>query len=68
MSKYQIWPGEHIGCDCGCETIGDGPDEDGTPQDGGVTDDYNSITYPWNQEERDYWTEAKDQRAEERTS
>jgi hypothetical protein len=38
-SKAQIWPGEHVGCTCGCETILDGPDEvDGTPQGGGVSD------------------------------
>jgi hypothetical protein len=39
MSKSQIWPGDFIGCDCGCQEAGDGPDElDGTPQDGGVSD------------------------------
>jgi hypothetical protein len=34
-------------------------DADGTPQDGGVTDPWNTST-----EERDYWTETKDQKAE----
>jgi hypothetical protein len=65
VSKNQIWPGDFIGCDCGCQEAGDGPDEDGTPYYGGVTDDYNSISYPWNQPERDYWTEEKDRKAEE---
>ena len=51
--------------DCGWEAP-EPDEEDGTPQDGGVTDDYNSITYPWNQEERDYWTENKDRKAEAR--
>ena len=56
-----------MSCNCGCETILDGPDEeDYTPQDGGVTDNYNSISYPWNREEPDYWTEEKDRKAEAR--
>lgn len=34
------------GCNCGCEAILDGPDEvDGTPQDGGVSDPWNSPSY-----------------------
>jgi hypothetical protein len=45
-------------CDI-CDDYHGAGDVDGTPIDGGVTD-------PWNtsHDERDYWTETKDQKAE----